>query len=381
MQAGVVDKSGAWLLYGEDKLGQGRERAKQYLRENPALAKTIEAKVRAHFNVPTLSADGTIVLPGIDAGGKARGGGGGGASPKSARAAARPDEKTAAPAAGVQAKDGKSDGKAGREARGEAGTGETGGQGDAGAIRVAALIPHDGEHRNAGSRGRQSDRARAHRRHDVRDCPRGGRSPGTAAGRRCDPRSAGRHRGGGRPPGRRRPDPAPLCGVRPRTSHEVREFLSRHGHAPATVRAVLDELEAKGLVDDARYAAYFVQARLAHRPMGAARLKRELRSRGVTKELAEEARAAPAARTRRNWRWRRRGPRFAAARRLGRERGMRRLAAFLARRGFSEAVVRETCLGLFAGEPRTPRRPRDHPASPRRRDPCSEPPKRSAPGT
>jgi len=143
--------------------------------------------------------------------------------------------------------------------------------------------------------------------------------------------------------------------VRPRTSHEVREFLTRHGHAPATVQAVLGELEAKGLVDDARYAAYFVQARLAHRPMGAARLKRELRARGVTKELAEEAAGRAGGQDEKGLALAAARPRFAAARRLGRERGMRRLAAFLARRGFSEAVVRETCLGLFAGEPGTPR--------------------------
>jgi recombination protein RecA len=103
VQAGVVDKSGAWLLYGEDKLGQGRERAKQYLRDNPALAKTIEEKVRAHFNVPTLSADGTIVLPGsapeaVPAEAAA-------AKSEAARPAARPDDKAATPVAA--AKDGK----------------------------------------------------------------------------------------------------------------------------------------------------------------------------------------------------------------------------------------------------------------------------------
>jgi regulatory protein len=148
--------------------------------------------------------------------------------------------------------------------------------------------------------------------------------------------------------------------VRPRTAQEVRDFLSRHGHAPATVQAVLGELEAKGLVDDARYAAFFVQARLAHRPMGAARLKRELRARGVPQELAAEAAGRAGGSDERALALAAARPRLAAARRLGRERGMRRLAAFLARRGFSEAVVRETCLGLFADEPRRlPRSPRD----------------------
>jgi recombination protein RecA len=41
----VIDKSGAWLNYGELRLGQGRENAKQYLRDNPALMEEISKKV------------------------------------------------------------------------------------------------------------------------------------------------------------------------------------------------------------------------------------------------------------------------------------------------------------------------------------------------
>src|SRR6516162_6341811 len=41
----LIDKSGAWLSYGEMRLGQGRENAKQYLRENPALVDEIGRKV------------------------------------------------------------------------------------------------------------------------------------------------------------------------------------------------------------------------------------------------------------------------------------------------------------------------------------------------
>jgi hypothetical protein len=46
--------------------------------------------------------------------------------------------------------------------------------------------------------------------------------------------------------------------------------------------------------------------------------------------------------------------RLAAARRLGRERGLRRLAGFLGQRGFGDAVTRDVCLRLFAGEPPAP---------------------------
>ena len=42
-------KSGAWYAYDGNKIGQGRENAKQYLRDNPEVCKAIEDKVRAHY--------------------------------------------------------------------------------------------------------------------------------------------------------------------------------------------------------------------------------------------------------------------------------------------------------------------------------------------
>lgn len=47
----IVKKSGAWFSYGEDRLGQGRENAKDYLVANPELLKEISDKVRAHFEI------------------------------------------------------------------------------------------------------------------------------------------------------------------------------------------------------------------------------------------------------------------------------------------------------------------------------------------
>ena len=48
VKADVVDKSGSWFSYKEDRLGQGRENAKKFLRENPAIAHEIEDAIRAH---------------------------------------------------------------------------------------------------------------------------------------------------------------------------------------------------------------------------------------------------------------------------------------------------------------------------------------------
>jgi recombination protein RecA len=47
VENGIVQKSGAWFSCGDTRLGQGRENAKLFLRENPELAKEIEEKVRA----------------------------------------------------------------------------------------------------------------------------------------------------------------------------------------------------------------------------------------------------------------------------------------------------------------------------------------------
>ncbi|MEE4187261.1 MAG: recombinase RecA [Roseobacter sp.] len=45
--AGVVDKSGSWFSYGDERIGQGRENAKSFLRENVQMALEIEDKIRA----------------------------------------------------------------------------------------------------------------------------------------------------------------------------------------------------------------------------------------------------------------------------------------------------------------------------------------------
>ncbi|NLK78273.1 MAG: recombinase RecA [Clostridiales bacterium] len=48
-EIGVVNKSGAWYAYNGEKIGQGRENAKQYLKEHELICEEIEAKVREHF--------------------------------------------------------------------------------------------------------------------------------------------------------------------------------------------------------------------------------------------------------------------------------------------------------------------------------------------
>lgn len=47
----IIQKSGAWYSYGNTRLGQGRENARQYLKDNPELAKEIETKVREIYSL------------------------------------------------------------------------------------------------------------------------------------------------------------------------------------------------------------------------------------------------------------------------------------------------------------------------------------------
>jgi recombination protein RecA len=57
--AKLVDKSGTWLRYGETHLGQGRERARAFLKDNPAVAGEIREKILASKDmVISASSDG-----------------------------------------------------------------------------------------------------------------------------------------------------------------------------------------------------------------------------------------------------------------------------------------------------------------------------------
>ena len=50
-QVGVVKKSGSWFTYEGDQLGQGREKVRQFLKDNPAITEEIENKVKAEFGL------------------------------------------------------------------------------------------------------------------------------------------------------------------------------------------------------------------------------------------------------------------------------------------------------------------------------------------
>jgi len=49
--SGIIEKSGAWYSYGGERIGQGRENAKQFLKDNPELARSVETKILEHFGL------------------------------------------------------------------------------------------------------------------------------------------------------------------------------------------------------------------------------------------------------------------------------------------------------------------------------------------
>ena len=57
----MVQKSGAWFAYNDIRLGQGRENAKLYLKENPKIALEIENKIREKHNLPLCVAEETLI--------------------------------------------------------------------------------------------------------------------------------------------------------------------------------------------------------------------------------------------------------------------------------------------------------------------------------
>ena len=55
--ARVLEKSGAWYAYNGEKIGQGKDNAREFLRENPDVAREIENKVRESLGIPLLGSE------------------------------------------------------------------------------------------------------------------------------------------------------------------------------------------------------------------------------------------------------------------------------------------------------------------------------------
>ncbi|MDI6739391.1 MAG: regulatory protein RecX [Candidatus Edwardsbacteria bacterium] len=136
--------------------------------------------------------------------------------------------------------------------------------------------------------------------------------------------------------------------IKPRSARELKDKLLRKGFAPDQIAPVIDDLLSLGLLDDAKYAKLWVEGRISNKPMGAARLRAELAAKGVDREIIDavlaqykpEINEVDAALD-------------LAQRKIRLLKGLdpitarRRLAGFLARRGYSPAVVSGTIKAIL----------------------------------
>lgn len=145
-----------------------------------------------------------------------------------------------------------------------------------------------------------------------------------------------------------------LLSYRPRAEQELRSRLRSKEFPPALVEWCLGVLAEQGLIDDHAFASAFVRSRIRLRPRGRFRLVQELRQKGVSGEVAEQAigetfndeetsERALACEAARGW-LTRQGSTLAESmasteRSRERERARQRLHAFLSRRGFGPDVV------------------------------------------
>ena len=139
-----------------------------------------------------------------------------------------------------------------------------------------------------------------------------------------------------------------LLRYRPRSSFEVERHLRQRGYSSRSIEEVLAWAEQAGLLDDQAFARLWIADRLARRPTGRALLERELREKGISAQIIEEALARAEldeealARQLANERW-------ARYRHLSEEECRVRVFNFLRRRGFSSRTSSKVVEELTAG--------------------------------
>ncbi|MBA3278535.1 MAG: DNA recombination/repair protein RecA, partial [Geodermatophilaceae bacterium] len=67
VEQGFIRKAGAWYTYDGDQLGQGKENARAFMRDNPDLADEIEKKIKEKLGIgPVLDVDAPIAVAPVD---------------------------------------------------------------------------------------------------------------------------------------------------------------------------------------------------------------------------------------------------------------------------------------------------------------------------
>ncbi len=131
---------------------------------------------------------------------------------------------------------------------------------------------------------------------------------------------------------------------RPRSSSEVRRYLADKGFGPEVCEEVVGRLSAASLLDDLAFARYWVENRETFRPRGALLLRQELREKGISEGLIDEALAAVEEGRSAHAAAVQRASRYAH---LDDEVFRERMYGYLKRRGFDYEVIAETLSRLL----------------------------------
>ena len=62
VEHGIVDKAGAWYSYNGDRIGQGKDNVREYLKENTEIAQDIEQKIRAALGIGDEASEGADIV-------------------------------------------------------------------------------------------------------------------------------------------------------------------------------------------------------------------------------------------------------------------------------------------------------------------------------
>ena len=129
---------------------------------------------------------------------------------------------------------------------------------------------------------------------------------------------------------------------RPRSEAEIRKRLERDTFRSETIEHIVVQLFAEGQLDDKRFAEMYAQSKMLKKPIGAVRLRRELKQKGISDTIIRHVEQAFC-----DYDTELNNARHLAKKKLANERTKdpikrkRRLADFLARRGFGWDIVQE----------------------------------------
>lgn len=144
-----------------------------------------------------------------------------------------------------------------------------------------------------------------------------------------------------------------LLEVRPRAKREFEERLRQKGYEAEVISEAIAALARWGWVDDAQFAAQWVQSRSRAHPAGARRLRAELAQKGIAREEIEQAVAAVTDEDELALARRALAKKLRAlpAEKDARREEWRRLAGFLQRRGFGWDTIKKTLAEEFDADP------------------------------